>query len=55
MQLGTRVNIKKSIGSPYAGEWGIIRYYDGQDYHVGLWGSDNETIIFNKKEITKAK
>lgn len=32
------------------GEWGIVRYFDGDYYHVSPWGGD-EALIFDRKEI----
>jgi len=53
--IGKKVNIKKNIDSPYAGEWGIIRLFDGQDYHVALWDEHHGAIVLSRNEFTLAR
>lgn len=54
--IGKKINIKKNIDSPYAGEWGIIRLFDGQDYHIALWdGVRDGAIVLERKEFTVAR
>ena len=51
--LGTKVYIK-SPGSWADGEWGIVNYYDGEFYHVGIAGGEPD-LIFDRKELKVAK
>ena len=53
--LGKKVFIKTSVDSFLAGEWGIVAFYDGDRYSVAPWGSDKETMIFNRDEFTVPK
>lgn len=55
--IGKKVNIKKSIESPYAGEWGVVKLFDGQDYHVALWDGDDRqgAIVLDRKEFVVSK
>lgn len=32
------------------GEWGIIKYYDGEYYHIAPWNG-TETMVFRRKEF----
>ena len=45
--VGTRVEIKTGM---YRGEWGTVRYYDGEYYHVALWDG-NDCPIFERSEL----
>ena len=45
--IGKEATIK--VG-PYKGEWGIIQYYDGDFFHIALWGGD-DALIFEPHEI----
>lgn len=47
--VGTVVDIK-SPDSCYNGEWGVVRYFDGDSYHVALWDG-NDCPIFDRKEL----
>ena len=53
--LGKKVFIKTSVDSFLAGEWGIVAFYDGDNYSVAPWGSDKETMIFSRDEFTVPK
>lgn len=46
---GMRVEIRTK-DSCYDGEWGIVRYIDGNEYHIALWNG-SEQLIFNRDEI----
>ena len=52
--LGKVVYIKRNIDSMYAGEWGVITFYDGDNYHVAMWCGETRPI-FNRKEFTVPK
>lgn len=32
------------------GEWGIVKDYDGENYHVALWNG-REQLIFTRSEL----
>ena len=32
------------------GEWGIVKYYDGERYHVAPWNGDEE-LVFDRDEF----
>lgn len=51
---GMRVEII-SKESTYYGEWGIVRYIDGYDYHVALWNDPNSALVFDREEIVAYK
>jgi len=36
------------------GEWGIIRYYDGDYYYISPWGGE-ESMLFDRKEFKVKK
>ena len=36
---------------PCRGEWGIIKDYDGEFYHIALWGGDDSLLIFEPSEV----
>ena len=38
---------KESI---YYDEWGVIKFYDGEYYHVSI-ANGNSTVIFDRKQI----
>lgn len=42
-----KVIIKEGI---YRGEWGTVRMFDGEYYHVALWGGD-DCLVFYRDEI----
>lgn len=37
--------------SIYYGEWGIIRHYDGQYFHVAIANDSETLVIFTRSEI----
>lgn len=49
--IGRQVRIKDNIDSIYNGEWGVIKGFDGDDYHVAMW-SGREQMVFTRKEFT---
>lgn len=48
---GAMVNV---LTGDYAGEWGIVKLYDGEYYHVALWNGSS-TLIFDRDELELAK
>ncbi len=52
--IGRKVHIKSSIDSPYAGQWGIVRGFNGEDYFVAIWDSQDQ-MIFWRNDFTVAK
>ena len=48
--IGKHCNIKDNIDSMWAGEWGIIEYFDGEMYHIAMYGGDAQPI-FSRDEI----
>ena len=51
--IGTKVYIK-SPNSWYNGEWGIVKYFDGDDYHVAIANGD-DCPIFERRELRVVK
>lgn len=49
MYAGKQVDIKTGM---YKGEWGVITLYDGEYFHVALWGDTNTCLVFTRNEIT---
>lgn len=47
--IGKEVTIT-TRNSPYYGEWGIVKYFDGDDYHIALWDG-NDQMIFSRDEF----
>lgn len=52
--IGEKVYIteKESI---YCGEWGIVYYYDGEYYHIGIAGEKKNWVIFQRNEFYKPR
>jgi len=48
--IGKRAYIKDDIESWAAGEWGIIKYYDGDYYHIAIWNGETQPI-FSRNEF----
>jgi len=36
--------------SIYYGEWGIIRHFDGDRFHIAMWNG-NEEMVFDRNEF----
>lgn len=76
MQIVTAINLKEALNKMgiqligqkvylttkyYQGVWGVIKYYDGEHYHVAVWGDpthtimlyENQFIINEQKEVGK--
>lgn len=47
--VGTKVYIK-APGSWCDGEWGIVKYFDGDNYHVAI-ANGNDCPIFERREL----
>lgn len=39
------------ISGMYEGEWGTIQHFDGECYHVALWGDLNTILVFEPYEL----
>lgn len=52
--IGKKVWIKKNVNSSEAGNWGIIKYFDGEEYHVAM-NNGNTLLVFTRSEFTIAK
>lgn len=48
--IGKLVKIK-SRDSDYDGEWGVIKYFDGDDYHIAPWNDSRMAMIFSRNEF----
>lgn len=48
--IGTKVFIK-SPGHFENGGWGIVKYFDGDDYHVAMYGGDDSQLLFSRSEL----
>ena len=48
--VGTKVHIK-SPGSWEDGGWGIVKYFDGDDYHVAMYGGEDNCLLFSREEL----
>lgn len=35
----------------YAGDWGVIKHYDGELFHLALWGG-LDMLVYDRSEIT---
>ena len=51
--VGTKVYIK-SPNSWYNGEWCIVKYFDGDDYHVAI-ANGQDCPVFERRELKIAK
>lgn len=49
--IGKTVTIKCGM---YKGEWGVIKYYDGEHFHVALWNGTSQ-LVFGRDEFTLQK
>lgn len=47
--LGKTVDIKES------GDWGVVKAFDGDYYHVAIFGDDKALLIFTRSEFTIRK
>lgn len=51
--IGTKVYIK-SPNSWHNGEWGVVKYFDGEEYHVAI-ANGNDCPVFERKELQVMK
>ena len=42
----------KSRDSIYNGEWGIVKYFDGEYYHIAIADDTNHLVVFSRDEFT---
>jgi hypothetical protein len=47
---GTAVEVRCK-GSWENGNWGVVRNYDGEDYHVAMNNDLNTALVFSRNEI----
>ena len=50
--IGTIVDIKSGF---HRGDWGLVKYYDGECYHVAMFGDLDDCPIFDKDELKVRK
>lgn len=48
IEIGDEVNILEGM---YEGEWGTVKDFDGEVYHVAIWNDPNALLIFEPDEI----
>ena len=51
--IGKKVTIRCK-DSMYHGEWGIVKHFDGEYYHVAI-ANENSLVIFKRKELVVRK
>jgi len=49
-----KVVVIKSPESMYNGEWGVVKYFDGEYYHVAI-ANGNDCPIFDRNELKVPK
>ena len=50
--VDTIVDIKSGF---HAGDWGVVKYYDGEYYHVAMFGDPNDCPVFDRSELKVRK
>lgn len=50
--VGKTVYIKTGWCS---GQWGVVKLFDGEYYHVSPWGDDSVALVFYRNEIRVPK
>jgi len=48
--IGKIACIKANADSPYAGQWGIIKWFDGENYYIAMWGGEDQ-MVFVRNEF----
>lgn len=51
--IGKTVIIKKSGHSDY-GNWGIVKDFDGEDFHVAMNDDEKSILVFGRSEFRVA-
>ena len=51
IMIGKLVIIKNK-DSIYHGEWGIIKHFDGEYYHIAIADDSKNLVIFERDEFT---
>jgi len=46
-----KIVIIKCKESIYNGEWGIIKYFDGEYYHIAIADDTEHLVIFQRNEF----
>lgn len=49
---GTKVIIKTG---DLKGEWGVVKMFDGEYYHVAPWNDSKQALIFERSELKVMK
>ena len=44
--------IIKNKDSIYCGEWGIIKHFDGEYYHIAIANDTKHLVVFERDEFT---
>lgn len=50
--IGTIVDIKSGF---HRGDWGVVKLYDGEYYHVAMFGDPDDCPIFDRDELKVRK
>ena len=48
--VGTKVFIKSPDHFENGG-WGVVKYFDGDDYHVAMYGGEDNQLLFSRNEL----
>lgn len=48
----TIVDIKSGF---HKGDWGVVKHYDGEYYHVAMFGDPNDCPVFDRSELKVSK
>lgn len=49
--IGKKVWIKDNVDSWAAGEWGVIKGFDGENYHIAIADDPYMELIFLRSEF----
>lgn len=45
--IGSKVNLPEN-------DWGIVIYFDGDDYHVAMFGNKNDARVYSEDEVIQS-
>lgn len=48
--IGKRVIITDKSSWAY-GEWGIVKFFDGEYFHIAPWNDENSQLIFERRDF----
>ena len=54
LAIGARVTIRCSRSWAHQ-QWSIVKHWDGEHYHVAIYGGDEMQLIFTRRELLPAK